>query len=117
MEQRFISGFMYDRNEYQLVVNYFVHMLTNNFMLALSYFAEGSCYTYDYVGIQFGMNEVTKEKMAMFYDFDYEIYTELPVFLNSLKLACEIYVSEVPASKAEAIKLFRQTCERVINNR
>ena len=117
MEQKFIINFMYDREKYQIVIDYFVYILNNNFLLALTYFSQNTGYSYDYTGINFAYDEESKKLIVLFYDFDYEIYIDVTVFINVLKLASEVYIEYNPNYKEEVFKLFEQTCKNLISVR
>jgi len=105
MEEKFLNKFMYDKNRYQLVIEYFTYILNNNFLLALSYFAEGISYTYEYLGVNFS-KDLNGENVVVFYNFDYEIYVNPKGFIRILKLACIIYIEEEPNYRNEIITLF-----------
>lgn len=114
MSQKFEYRFMYDKDKYKLVIEYFSMILDQNFLLALAYFSEKTVYTYKYRGIEFGYDEIGKNKVATFFNLENEITVDIVMFLNSLKLACEIYIEDNIISKEEVIKLFKIVCNNLL---
>ena len=82
---------------------------------SLTYFSQNTGYSYDYTGINFAYDEESKKLIVLFYDFDYEIYIDVTVFINVLKLASEVYIEYNPNYKEEVFKLFEQTCKNLIS--
>jgi hypothetical protein len=115
MEEKFLNRFLYDKNEYILQINYFVHILENNFLLALTYFSEGISFTYDYVGIEYNFDQ-NNNKIVTFYDFDTEKNISLDEFINMLGICCEIYMEEEQNSKEDVLILYKKTCMKLLSN-
>lgn len=115
MEEEYLNNFMYDKDKYKLMLDYFIYILNTNFPLALYYFSEGISYTYKYTGVTFEKESDIRNVNVRFYDFDEELYVDLRTFLTSLKLACEIYIKENIKEKNEIIRLYNITCDKLIN--
>lgn len=117
MQGKYETRFMYDHNKYKIVIDYFSYILNNNFLLALTYFSEGNGFGYDYTGLNFATDEKTNELIVVFYDFDYEIFINFGMFINSLKLACEIYIEENISEQNEVFNLFKLTCDNLLSRK
>lgn len=113
MEEKFLERFMYNKEKYALVIEYFTYILNNNFLLALSYFCEEVGYEFQYKGINFS-KDLNNNKIVIFYDFNEEIYIQLEEFLNILRLACTVYIEEDTKDTNEVLMMYNQIYQNLL---
>ncbi len=114
MNEEYKVKFMYNRDTYKIIIDYFCNILNENFMMALVYMSEGANYSIKYSGIEIGYDIKKKNSIIKFYDFENEIYISKSIFANSLYLACQIYIENNLDSKNEIIRLFKLIYDRLI---
>lgn len=107
MKDKYLEKFPYDKDKYYLLIYYFQYMLGDGFMRILDYMSNDSGLSSQSLGYSFASNCDEEDKETgdyfengvMFWygynDFD-EIIVDYPIFYNSLKLACNIYLDENP---------------------
>ena len=110
MKKEYSNRFMYNKDEYNLLICYFRYMLGGDFMKKLSMMSEDMSASTEHIGYIFASscdeedmeNGACFEEGVLFFfgnDKYDEIIVDYNIFYNSLKLACNIYMESYPNKK------------------
>lgn len=110
MKKEYSNRFMYNKDEYNLLICYFRYMLEGDFMKRLSMMSEDMSASTEHIGYMFASScdeedmengDCFEDGVLFFFGNDEydEIIVNYNVFYNSLKLACDIYVESYPNKK------------------
>ena len=103
MKKEYSNRFMYNKDEYNLLICYFRYMLEGDFMKRLSMMSEDMSASTEHIGYMFASScdeedmengDCFEDGVLFFFGNDEydEIIVNYNVFYNSLKLACDIYM-------------------------
>lgn len=110
MKKEYSNRFMYNKDEYNLLIFWFRYMLEGDFMKRLSMMSEDMSASTEHIGYIFASscdeedmeNGACFEEGVLFFfgnDKYDEIIVDYNIFYNSLKLACNIYMESYPNKK------------------
>ena len=110
MKEEYSNRFMYNKDEYNLLICYFRYMLGGDFMKRLSMMSEDMSASTEHIGYIFASScdeedmengDYFEDGVLFFFGNDEydEIIVNYNVFYNSLKLACDIYMESYPNKK------------------
>ena len=110
MKEEYSNRFMYNKDEYNLLICYFRYMLGGDFMKKLSMMSEDMSASTEHIGYIFASScdeedmengDYFEDGVLFFFGNDKydEIIVDYNIFYNSLKLACDIYMESYPSKK------------------
>ena len=110
MKEEYSNRFMYNKDEYNLLICYFRYMLGGDFMKKLSMMSEDMSASTEHIGYIFASScdeedmengDYFEDGVLFFFGNDKydEIIVDYNIFYNSLKLACDIYMESYPNKK------------------
>ena len=110
MKEKYLDRFMYDKDEYHLLIYYFRYMLEGDFMEKLFMMSKDMSVSTEHIGYMFASScdeediengDYFEDGVLFFFgNNEYnEIIVDYNIFYNSLKLACDIYIESYPDKK------------------
>ena len=110
MKEEYSNRFVYNKDEYNLLICYFRYMLGGDFMKKLAMMSEDMSASTEHIGYIFASScdeedmengDYFEDGVLFFFGNDKydEIIVDYNIFYNSLKLACDIYMELYPNKK------------------